>query len=100
MTVHGFPGYQQKDTFPSIETVLNGKGNTPAIVVDTFPGSIWRYSGGGFTVMEKLVEDITGLPLEKYMAENILPQMGMPNSTFDQPLPETLLFQSKCSLQW
>jgi len=90
MTVHGFPGYQQKDTFPSIETVLNGKGNTPAIVVDTFPGSIWRYSGGGFTVMEKLVEDITGIPLEKYMAENILPQMGMPNSTFEQPLPESL----------
>ncbi len=90
MTVHGFPGYQQKDTFPSIETVLNGKGNTPAIVVDTFPGSIWRYSGGGFTVMEKLVEDISGIPLEKFMAENILPQMGMPNSTFEQPLPESL----------
>lgn len=90
MTVQGFPGYQQKDTFPSIETVLNGKGNTPAIVVDTFPGSISRYSGGGFTVMEKLVEDVSGLPLEKYMAENILPQMGMPKSTFDQPLPEAL----------
>lgn len=90
MTVHGFPGYQQKDTFPSIETVLNGKGNTTAIVVDTFPGSIWRYSGGGFTVMEKLVEDVSGLPLEKYMAKNILPQMGMLNSTYEQPLPETL----------
>jgi hypothetical protein len=59
-------------------------------VVDTFPGSISRYSSGGFTVMEKLIEDVSGLPLEKYMAENILPQMGMPNSTFDQPLPETL----------
>ncbi|HAF31162.1 MAG TPA: serine hydrolase [Bacteroidales bacterium] len=90
MTVHGFPGYQQKDTFPSIKTVLNGKGNTTAIVVDTFPGSIWRYSGGGFTVMEKLVEDVSGLPLEKYMAKNILPQMGMLNSTYEQPLPETL----------
>lgn len=90
LTVHGFPGYQQKDTFPSIEKVLNGKGNTAAIAVDTFPGSIWRYSGGGFTVMEKLVEDVTELPLEKYMAENILPQMGMPYSTFEQPLPTEL----------
>ena len=90
MTVHGFPGYQQKDTFPSIETVLNGKGNTSAIVVDTFPGSIWRYSGGGYTVMEKLVEDVSDLPLEKFMAKNILPKIGMPNSTFEQPLPAKL----------
>lgn len=90
MTVHGFPGYQQKDTFPSIVSVLNGKGNTEAIYVDTIPGSIWRYSGGGYTVMEKLVEDVSGLPLEKYMAKNILPKTGMNNSTFEQPLPESL----------
>lgn len=90
MTIHGFPGYMQKDTFPSIETVLMGKGNTGAIIVDTIPGSIWRYSGGGFTVMEKLVEDVSGLPLEKYMAENILPQMGMLNSSYEQPLPTSL----------
>jgi CubicO group peptidase (beta-lactamase class C family) len=90
MTVHGFPGYQQRDSFPSIETVLNGKGNTPAIFADTIPGSIWRYSGGGYTVMEKLVEDISGLPFEEYMAENILFPIGMENSTYEQPLPSNL----------
>jgi CubicO group peptidase (beta-lactamase class C family) len=90
MTVHGFPGYQQKDTFPSIVTVLNGKGNTGPVFVDTIPGSIWRYSGGGYTVMEKLVEDISGLPFEKYMAINILPKTGMTNSTYEQPLPASL----------
>ena len=63
ITVHGFPGYQQTDTFPSVTQVLNGKGNTPKIFVDTIPGSIWRYSGGGYTVMEKMVEDISGLPV-------------------------------------
>ncbi|MBR9998829.1 MAG: hypothetical protein KFF73_07650 [Cyclobacteriaceae bacterium] len=51
MTVHGFPGYQQTDSFPTILKVLNGQGNTPAILVATIPGSIWRYSGGGYTVM-------------------------------------------------
>jgi len=90
MTVHGFPGYLQTDTFPSIETVLDGKGNTPAIIVDTIPASIWRYSGGGYTVMEKVVEDVSGLPFEAYMAENILSLMGMENSTYEQPLPVTL----------
>jgi len=86
MTVHGFPGYAQTDTFPDITAVLEGRGNTGPIVVDTVPGSLWRYSGGGYTVMEKVVEDVSGLPLEEYMARNIFPQLGMTRSTYQQPL--------------
>lgn len=86
ITVHGFPGYQQRDNFPSITQVLNGEGNTPKIVVDTIPGNIWRYSGGGYTILEKIVEDVSGLPFEVYMANHILEPMGMNNSTYEQPL--------------
>lgn len=89
MTVHGFPGYSQTDTFPTVTSVLEGKGNTAAIVVNTLPGSIWRYSGGGYTVMEKAVEDVSGQALEVYLAENILATIGMTHSTYGQPLPET-----------
>ena len=90
MTVHGFPGYQQTDTFPSIGEVLNGNGNTPKIIVDTIPGSIWRYSGGGYTVIEKMVEDVSGLSLDEYMSKNILQAIGMKNSTYEQPLSSEL----------
>jgi len=86
MTVHGFPGYKQTDTFPSITQVINGAGNTPKILIDTIPGSIWRYSGGGYTVMQKMVEDISRLPLDVYMLKNILQPIGMENSTYEQPL--------------
>lgn len=86
MTVHGFPGYKQKDTFPTDVQVLNGKGNTPKIFVDGIPGSIWRYSGGGYTVMEKVVEDMTGQTLDAYLAEHVLAPMGMKNSTYQQPI--------------
>ncbi|HKJ48121.1 MAG TPA: serine hydrolase, partial [Christiangramia sp.] len=86
MTVHGFPGYKQTDTFPGVIQVLNGKGNTPRIFVDTIPGSTWRYSGGGYTVMQKMVEDVSGVSLDEYMSKNILPAIGMNNSTFQQPL--------------
>ncbi|MEZ4992816.1 MAG: serine hydrolase [Saprospiraceae bacterium] len=96
MTVHGFPGYTQKDSFPSIISVLNGKGNTPPIFVDTLPDSIWRYSGGGYTVMEKAVEDVSGMQLEEYMA-GILPDFGMENSTYKQPLPESLHDQASAA---
>jgi CubicO group peptidase (beta-lactamase class C family) len=92
MTVHGFPGYKQKNKFPTIEEVLEGKGNTPAIYVDTIPGSIFRYSGGGYTVMEYVVEKISGMPFEKYVSENILEGMDMKNSTYEQPLPKNLIW--------
>tara|TARA_R100001369_G_scaffold68841_1_gene96407 strand:+ start:426 stop:566 length:141 start_codon:yes stop_codon:yes gene_type:complete len=39
ISVHGFPGYLQTGSFPEIIDVLNGKGNTVKIVVDTIPGS-------------------------------------------------------------
>lgn len=86
MTVHGFPGYKQKDTFPTDIQVLNGEGNTSKIFVDGIPGSIWRYSGGGYTVMEKVVEDMTGQSLEAYLAKHILAPIGMNNSTYQQPI--------------
>lgn len=86
VTVHGFPGYKQSDKFPTITQVLNGEGNTPKIVIDTIPGSIWRYSGGGYTIMEKIVEDVSERPLEEIMANTVLKPLGMENSTFEQPL--------------
>jgi CubicO group peptidase (beta-lactamase class C family) len=87
MTVHGFPGYKQTESFPDDIKVLNGKGNTDPIRVNIIPGTIMRYSGGGYTVMERMVEDISGLSFEEYLEKNILHPIGMTNSTFEQPLP-------------
>ncbi|MEQ9231201.1 MAG: serine hydrolase domain-containing protein [Cyclobacteriaceae bacterium] len=87
LTVHGFPGYMQSDTFPTITAVLTGKGNTNSIESFIEPDSLWRYSGGGYTVMEKVVEDVSGMSLEQYMA-GILKGMGMTNSTYEQPISE------------
>jgi len=96
-TVHGFPGYAQTDTFPTIIQVLNGEGNTDKIEVDTIPGSIWRYSGGGYTIMEKVVEDVSGQPLDIYMEEQILKPLGMDHSTCAQPLPGALYDQASAA---
>ncbi|MEZ4896037.1 MAG: serine hydrolase domain-containing protein [Saprospiraceae bacterium] len=90
MTVHGFPGYQQSDTMPTVVEVLNGEGNTPPIFVDTVPGSYWRYSGGGYTVMQLMVEDVSGMPFADFLDNTILHPLGMHFSTYAQPLPATL----------
>ena len=88
LTVHGFPGYEYQQKIPSTSEVLDGAGNTPPIVNDTFPGSIWRYSGGGYTVMQKMVEDVTGEAFEAYIKSAVLDPIGMTNSTYAQPLPQ------------
>ncbi|MCB0562092.1 MAG: serine hydrolase [Lewinellaceae bacterium] len=89
LTVHGFGGYAQGDSVPTLIQVLNGEkpANSDKIVPDTFPGSIWRYSGGGYTVMQKIVEDATGESFPTVMQKRVLAPIGMEHSTYQQPLP-------------
>lgn len=91
MTVHGFPGYASDAQVPTVVQVLNGEkpANTPAIRVDTVPGTIWRYSGGGYVVTQQLLEDVTGQPFPKIMRDTVLGPAGMTHSTYEQPLPKS-----------
>ncbi|MBA6364425.1 beta-lactamase family protein [Colwellia sp. BRX8-4] len=66
ISVHGFPGYATGSEIPSTTDVLSGKGNTDKVEVNEAPGSKWRYSGGGYTIMQKIVEDVTGMPFSEY----------------------------------
>ena len=90
LTVHGFPGYAADATPPTLAQVLDGlkPANTAPIRVDLKPGSKWRYSGGGYTVMQQMVIDVTGRPFPAFMAETVLQPLGMTASTYEQPLPK------------
>ena len=89
LTVHGFPGYAVGDRVPTLEQVLDGvkPANTPPIRVDVMPGMMWRYSGGGYTIMQKLLTDVVGAPFPKLMQDAVLGPAGMTHSTYAQPLP-------------
>jgi CubicO group peptidase (beta-lactamase class C family) len=91
LTVHGFPGYDVAGPVPTLVQVLDGTPptNTAPIRVDTTPGAIWRYSGGGFTVAQQLMIDVTGEPFPRYMQTAVLGPIGMTSSSFEQPLPST-----------
>jgi CubicO group peptidase (beta-lactamase class C family) len=47
------------------------------------PGQIWRYSGGGYGVLQLLVEDVTGESFGAYAKREVLIPLGMTRSTFD-----------------
>lgn len=88
-TVHGFPGYARSAQIPSTIGVLDGEGNTDPIRVDVEPGSRWRYSGGGYTLMQMLLADVADVPFAVVMQERVLGPAGMSESTYEQPLPES-----------
>ena len=89
LTVHGFPGYTTTDAVPTVVQVLDGTkpANTAPVRVDVIPGTIERYSGGGTTVMQQLLVDVTGKPFPTLMQELVLGPVGMSSSTYEQPLP-------------
>jgi CubicO group peptidase (beta-lactamase class C family) len=88
LTVWGFPGYDKGDTIPSVQDVLDGKGNTDAVRVYKEPGESWRYSGGGYTIMQLMITDTKNLDFPTTMKDNVLVPLGMTESTFENPLPE------------
>ena len=90
--MHGFPGYVRDEPQPTLVQVLDEvkPANTAAIRVDIVPGSKLRYSGGGYTVMQQLMIDVTGQSFPKFMEGYVLGPLGMMNSTYAQPLPQEL----------
>lgn len=96
LTVHGFPGYAADAALPTVIQVLDGQkpANTAAVRVDTVPGKIWRYSGGGYTVMQQLVADVAKQPFAEVAKRLVLDPAGMRHSTYEQPLPARLAAQA------
>jgi len=88
LTVHGFPGYARSERVPTAVQVLDGKGNTDPVRVSTKPGLMWRYSGGGYTVLQVLLGDVTNKPFDALMRERVLEPVGMALSTYASPLPQ------------
>lgn len=95
-TVHGFPGYAPGAPTPSLVQLLDGAppANTAAVLVDAIPGSAWRYSGGGTSVVQLLMSDATGRPFADLMRDLMLAPLGMSRSTFEQPLPAERLSEA------
>jgi CubicO group peptidase (beta-lactamase class C family) len=87
-TVHGFLGYPPGAPIPTLPQILNGEppANNPPIRVDYVPSTKQRYSGGGFTVLQQLMIDVTSKPYPRIMQDLVFDKLGLKDSTFEQPL--------------
>jgi len=84
LTVHGFAGYAAGEQVPTLLQVLDGvkPANSAPVRADQEPGSKWRYSGGGYTVLQQLMIDSFGKPFPDLMSIIALRQAGMASSTY------------------
>jgi CubicO group peptidase (beta-lactamase class C family) len=46
------------------------------------PGSGFKYSGGGYTLLQLLIEEVSGQSFNDYMTAHVLSKLGMTRSTF------------------
>ena len=92
VTVEGFRGYALGEEVPGLRQILDGEwpANSPPIRVDVVPGTQHRYSGGGYMIVQQLLEDIAREPFPDIMHDSVLGPWGMAASTFESPLADRL----------
>jgi CubicO group peptidase (beta-lactamase class C family) len=96
-TVHGFRGYAAGEPVPTLRQILDGEppANSAPIRVDLEPGKLWRYSGGGVTIMQQALIDVEKKPFPEILREKVLAPIGMTSSSYEQSFsPERLPFAS------
>jgi len=88
----GFPGYDPSTARPTIVQILDGEkpSNVGPVIFARAPFQAFKYSGGGLTIMQLALTDLTGESFAQLMSTRVLQPLGMANSTYEQPLPESL----------
>ncbi len=83
----GFGDYDAGETLPTLEQSLNSSrassGRDVEIAVGAEPGKEFAYSGGGYLILQLLIEEASGQDYQSYIKENILDPLEMRHSSFD-----------------
>jgi CubicO group peptidase (beta-lactamase class C family) len=88
----GFPGYDPSAARPTLVQILDGKppSNVGPVLFARPPYEAYKYSGGGVTIMQLALMDLTGRPFAQFMRSTVLDPLGMRDSSYEQPLPAAL----------
>ena len=96
LSMHGVPEFTEGDTLPTLTQILDGNwpGAVDSVHSVITPGTTYRYSGGGYIILQVLLTDISKRPFEELAREFVLQPAGMSSSTYEQPLPQKLWQQA------
>jgi CubicO group peptidase (beta-lactamase class C family) len=88
----GFPGYDPSAPRPTLVQILKGEAptNVGSVVFARPPYRAYKYSGGGTTIMQLALTELTGIPFADLLRQRVLEPLGMTGSTYEQPIPDAL----------
>ncbi len=89
LNVDGFDGYRVGEPIPTAAELLAGRGNSEPLRRIEAVGTRYRYSGGGSTMLQVALTDLTGQDFDAIVREKVLGPLGMTQSTYEQPLSES-----------
>lgn len=86
----GYAGFAPGQPIQSLPASLSraadaSPGRDGVVRVGARPGETWDYSGGGYTILQLLIEDVTGETFDSYMRRAVLAPLGMSRSAFELP---------------
>jgi len=79
LSVSGVPGVVKLKNLPTIEEALTESG----VKVIAEPGTTYIYSGGGYGILQLVIEEVTGTTYDDYLYSEILQPLGL-NNTYTQ----------------
>jgi CubicO group peptidase (beta-lactamase class C family) len=83
LNVHGFLWSTPDAPTPSTAQLLDGvEGPDFLLRLIHPPGERLHYSGGGYTLIQLIIEDVTGRPFADVMRDEVLAPLGMTSSSY------------------
>ncbi len=82
----GVPDFEPSQPLPTLVQILDGQTYRGKIFWERPPFTAFKYSGGGYIILQLLIMDVLGKPFDVIMRESVLVPLGMSGSTFEQPL--------------
>jgi CubicO group peptidase (beta-lactamase class C family) len=83
----GHNGFATQEQVQSLEDHLTkaldaDEGISGKVMVSVPPGSQFKYSGGSYNLLQLIVEEVSGMSFEDYMAKAVFIPLGMTNTTY------------------
>jgi len=80
------------EVVPTLEQMLAGQAPStePPVSLEAVPGEEEKYSNPGYSIVQKLLNDVSGERFEDLLDRLVLKPSGMVDSSFEQPMPKRL----------
>ncbi len=82
-SIRGVKEFGPDASLPRLEDHLSDAGRDGPVQVVQAPGTVFRYSGGGYTILQLVVEEVAGASFAAFMQKEVLQPLGMERSCFE-----------------